>query len=292
MNRALGALLLGALLAAAGCSSSTGTGQPKVKVGGDDQGAGDKQAPGKPDAPEFVGNFLKAVGEGKVTAAAEMLTDDFKRTIARPRPGIDEDKMRGYNLGAVESFLRKAGEGKLDTMVSGGKVGSGHFFVGHVVSGAGKSEKLLIRLVPADTEAGWKVDWFHRTTAKGPQATEGSAPPEATLAAHQFLENLLGGDPALAEAVLAHSWKVREYGSKNPSDADLGYNRALVLLKLRDWKGPFTEFTIAKREAAAFEGELIDPATKQTKAYVLRVGQEKAGADRGDRWYVVDFEVK
>src|SRR5215208_3951029 len=140
-----------------------------------------------------------------------MLTDDFKHTIARPRPGNEDDKKIGHSPIAVESFLRKAGEGKLDTMVSGGKVGSGHFFVGHVVSGAGQREGLLIRLVPADDAGGWKVDWFHRTTAKGPPATEGSANPEATLVAHQFLENLLGGDPALAEAMLARSWKVREY---------------------------------------------------------------------------------
>jgi hypothetical protein len=283
-------LLLGVLLLASGCSSSSGT--PKVKVGDTNPKRDDTESgpAGAPAPQEFVGTFIKALGEGKATA--DMLTPAFRRQIARPRPGNEEDKQLGYNPIEVESFLRKAGEGRFE-IGRAGAPGPGPFFYGNVTSAAGVKQVYLIRL--AQIEGAWRIGWFHRTSAVGPAYDEGNPGPAllgAALTAHQFLENLIGGDLRLAEAVLAKSWKVREYESKTPSDVDLGYNQALVQQRLRGWKNNFASFTITKRDFAAgkpvtFAGDLMDGAKKEKRTFTMKVGQGEGG-----EWFVEEFEVK
>jgi hypothetical protein len=297
MNQATGrlaALLVGLALAAAGCAPS-GDGKAKAKVADSAKGDGGKDGTkqGPPDHPEpqaFVGTFLKALGEGK--AGPEMLTAAFKKKIAQPRAGNEEDKKLGYNARALESFLDKAGAGRFEELKMG-QAAAGPYFFGTVTSAAGRPEKCLIRL--ASESGGWKVDWFHRSTAKGTDYDAGADPEAAgaSLTAHEFLENLLGGDLHLAEAALSRDWKVRNYGSNTPSDADLGYNQSLVLQKLRGWKGDFGEFTLTRQDAvvagkpATFTGELTDAAKKVKKAFTLTASKGENG-----EWAVDEFKIQ
>lgn len=280
----------------AGCSRSTGTGNAKVKVkAGDSHGVVDGSSTGsnKLRSDEFASNFLKALSAGK--ADPELLTVSFKKKIARPRPGNEDDRKIGYNPLAVESYLKKYGEGAYDEHRSNNQTTSGPIFFGKVKAAGGQSELYVLHLVPSDEASGWKIDWFHRTSAKGPAYQPGAQSTEingAMLAAHLFLDNLLGGELLLAESLLARSWKIDNYGSKNPSDAELGYNQALVLQKLRGWKNNFNEFSFSKHEAAAgnpaiFEGVLTNAASKEMKAFTFKVIKGE-----GDEWFVDAIDIK
>jgi hypothetical protein len=284
------------LFAVAGCSKSSGTGNRNVQVGDSTpkQGGGQPGAKGnRPPPQEFVGNFIKALGEGK--ASPDVFTVAFKHTIARPRPGNEDDKRLGFNPVAVEAFLKKASLGKYDTLtLAESKVGP--VFRGIVMLNAGSQEVCVIRLAPAEGDEGWRIAWFHRTGVypKGIPVIEELTADNGGgwLAAYTFLENLLGGELVLAEAVLAKAWKVREYGSENPSDADLGYNQALVLQRLKSWRNGFTEFTIARRatdggKTVTFEGQLIEPGKTERKTYSLKVAKHDSG-----EWFVEDFAIK
>ena len=85
-------LPLGIALAFAGCRSKT-TEPPKLAVGKN----ATVQKPGEPDPAEqrtqFIGNLLESLNNRSVDA--ELFTPSFKKKIARPRHGNDDDKQAG-----------------------------------------------------------------------------------------------------------------------------------------------------------------------------------------------------
>ena len=304
--RLVGLLVMLAVIAA-GCAPSKGTGTatgkgpPTLKIAGpenkevrvDNKEVPIVEPPGKVAAPQFVGNFLRALGESK--ANDDLFTFAFKKKLARPRFGNDDDKKLGYNPLAVDAFIAKIGQGKYDDTLSFWKAASGPFFFGHVKTAAGEMENYFLGLVSSNAPAGWKIDWLHRTTAKGPPYTTEDPGPEligANLAAHCFLENLLGGEIALAEATIAQAWKEDKCWGKTPSTAEIGYNPALLVQKFKEWKADAVEFAFVKREVAAgkpavFEGLLLDASNKPLKDFTLKVSK-----NANSEWLVEEIEIK
>ena len=297
-------VLLTSCLLAGGCGSSSGTSkQPPtaaIKVVGSDgipskppTEKGSSPAPvTKPSPQEFVGNFLKAAGEGQ--ANADSLTLAFKKKIARPEQNDAAQQKLGYNPNKVEEFLKKASYGNPEKALDLGQADSGPFFHGSLKTAGGPVENCLIRLIPSDAAAGWQIDWFQRTTAKGPAYTLENPGPDligAMLAAHEFLENLLGGDLTLAEAVMSNAWKRDLAWSTTDSNKEQGYDSKLLQnLKLKPLKQNFTEFSFRKREAALgkpaiFEGDLMSADGKETKPFALKAAKNETG-----EWVVEDFK--
>ena len=116
--------------------------------------------------------------------------------------------------------------------------------------------------MPGDKPGSWRIDWFdahEKVFVPYFSNHMGRDMVDAELAVDCFMDNLLGGDSALAEAMLSARLEEARISQRQPSDADLGYNRRLVLQKLHGWKGDYPHYGIAKRrevsagETARFE---------------------------------------
>jgi hypothetical protein len=247
---------------------------------------------GKPQAFMFLGDFLKALREGN--ASPDQLTLAFKKKIARPDLKDESQQKLGYNPRKVEEFLSKAGSGTPGPMLPG-QSASGPFFYGSFKTASGQPDYCLIRLVPSNDPVGWQVDWFHRSSAKGPHLVAGDPVPEllgAQLVAHEFIENLIGGDLTLAEAVMSLPWKRDLYWSVSESNKDQGYDSKLLQQKMLEWRNGFVEFTITRRQLALgkpaeFEGALINGAKQNNRrSFSLVVNKDASG-----EWVVESLSI-
>jgi hypothetical protein len=287
-------------IVAGGCSgksspSADGKNPTPLNVQVGPNGSSGKQAGSNdatPQAVVFVGNFLKALREGN--ASSDQLTLAFKKKIARPDFKDEAQQMLGYNQRKVQEFLTRAGTGTLGAFLEG-QSAAGPFYYGSFKTAAGQPEYFLIRLVQSNDQAGWQVDWFHRSTAKAPHLVDGNPGPEligAQLVAHEFIENLIGGDLTLAESVMNLPWKRELYWSVSDSNKDQGYDSKLLQQKMLEWRNGFVEFTITRRQhalgtSAVFEGELVNQAKKDNRrTFSLVVNKEANG-----EWVVKDLKI-
>jgi hypothetical protein len=301
MNRATDWLVAAMVMVVFGCNSKPsptanakdqGKNPPplNVQVGpnNDQPGVND----GRPQPFEFLGNFIKALREGH--ASPFQLTVAFRKKIARPDLKDPTQQKLGYNPRKVEEFLTKAGKGTQGAFLEG-QSASGPFYYGSFKTSTGDTDYCLIRLKPSTDPEGWQVDWFHRSTAKSPNLTAGNPTPDfmgAQLVAHEFIENLIGGDLTLAEAVMSLPWKKELYWSVAESNKDQGYDSKLLQQKMLEWRDGFVAFTITRRSLipgrpAEFEGELINMAKNDNRRTFTIV----VNKDTNDEWVVESLKI-
>ncbi len=285
------ALLLYFALVSTGCSKSD---PDSLKVAPKPESdSKEKEKPGEQakqlPASEFALRFLQMLQKGEVSANDLSLA--FKKKIAWPREGNELE----YDPDRVNEYLKKMATGKFPDSVSMIDTATGPFFYGQVATEAGKHEGFVLRLTPSG-KTGWQVDWLHRSPFVVDSYNVDSPGPDlvgAQLAAQCFVENVLGGDPRLAESLLSTKWKQDHYWSKAPSNAARGYDRALVMREIGEWrKGAYTEYAFAHREVAAgkpalFEIIAQDADKKMPKTFKLTMNKEANG-----EWVVGDVEVK
>jgi hypothetical protein len=274
------------ILALGGCQSSSST--PPTLAIGDKKETKSIEAP-RSDSTPFIGEFMESVNKRQVSP--DQLTASFKRMIAPPR---DEAARKiGYDSTQLDKYLKKTCAGAFSDSFRLVQTSNGPWILGELKAAGGVTEAYGVHVVPSSEPGGWRVDSFYRSTVSYPHV-ENVANPElagAELAAHCFMDNLLGGDVRLAAAVLSRAWKVREYPSKNPSDVD-GYNEAMVLAKLpRDWKGNFSEYAVdPKIEFDAGKPVIIafalDSEKKPKKTFILTFAKESSG-----EWFIDDIKI-
>jgi hypothetical protein len=194
----------------------------------------------------------------------------------------------------MEEFLQKINTGEYSSTFTFLPSTEGPYVLGDVATKAGGKEGYFIHLVPAEGSKDWQIGWFHRSKAASPIVTDVPVAQlvGAQMAAQRFMDNLLGGNLPLAEAALAASWKILEYPSKAPSDADRGYNQSLVLQKLRGWQGDYAGYAFADRQLtpgkpATFVIVALDAKSNVKKSFALKV--EKGP---GNEWFVGEVEVE
>ncbi len=243
-------------------------------------------------APEFIATFIKALNEG--TPADDMLAPAFKQIVAKPRFGSEEDSKLGYNKIALESSLSRFRsahftEGYILPSNSGTTIN----YWGTIAAAGGKNLRFLIMAVPADRPGGWLISWFHVTSAMGAHyrdlTAENLAP---ALVCRQFLDNLIGGDLASAEAVMNIDWKQSLAFSTTDSNKEQGYDsRLLQDLKLKSWAANALDYSISNSKPGEkclyYFGILIGKNGKDLKTFTLKVVHESSG-----NWTVEQFEVK
>jgi hypothetical protein len=297
------ALLLGALLlAVTGCGDSPTSAPIVIKAAPEPKKEPD--TPSDRTAKGFIGQFLENLSNGETDP--DLFTLGFKKKIARPKN--EDDATLGYSKDKFDAFLRKIG--RADKNADGDKIGGGGnqyekrfvfvdaaegpYALGEVKTKGGRTEGYLMHIIPAENPSGWQIDWFQHSPVFISYVADDLKPDAvgAELTIHRFIENLLGGDLLLAEATLSRAWKVKNYGSNNKPDADLGYNEPLVLQKLSEWKGDYPKYAITDREFAAgkptvFEVIALDAQDKPLKILKLTVKKEPTG-----EWVVDDVEVK
>jgi len=241
-----------------------------------------------PLATSFVQEFLQSLMAGK--ANPDVLTVSFMKRIARPRPKEMKDEELGYDPSKVTDYLKKMGRGKYADAFSLIDTASGPFIYGRVTNEAGATEGFVLRLVPVDST--WKIDLFYRSrfvTDTYGVDNPGTDLIGAQLAAQCFIENLLGGELLIAEALLSRSWKVDKCWSKVDPE---GYSPQLVQLKLSEWRGNYSAYSFVKRNVAPgkpAEFEIIAQKAdnKPSEMFTLKVNKDANG-----EWLVDDVKVE
>ncbi len=289
--RIVGLVLLLAAAFVGGCKpASSGTGKaPTLNIAGPGQ---NQDSTNRPPAAEYLGGFLKKLAEGK--AGPDDFTAAFKAKVARPKYMNEQHQKLGYDPNAFDAFLKKAAKGSFDS-IEAAPTASGVYFasMGKI---AGKTENCLVRLVPTDDAAGWRIGWLQRTAVVAPAFRDASLQPqqvEARIAAVAFLSTMLDGQFDLAEALMTKAYKGDLAWSNTPSNEKQGYDSGLLQnLRLKQWKGAFNEFTIASQDIAegkpaVIEGEMLDAAKQSKKPFKLILTKEPDG-----EWLLSKFEAK
>jgi hypothetical protein len=289
----LGLILAVTMGATGGCNpASTGSGKAAPALNASGQPDGQNPQAGRPQPVEFLGGFVKALSERKVSP--DSFTAVFKEKLARPKYMNEQHEKLGYDPDKFNRFLEKAAAGGFDG-VEAIPSATGTYFAS-MGKKAGKAENCVIRLVPTDDAAGWRVDWLHRSATVAPVFRDDGLTPlqmDARIAAIAFLSTTLDGQFDLAEALMTNRFKTDLAFSTTDSNKKLGYDSALLQnVKLREWKGNSVEFTITKQEIAegkpaVIAGERIDAGMLNRKPFTLTLTKEANG-----QWLVDKFESK
>lgn len=232
-----------------------------------------------PEAVAAAREFLTAVEKG--TPDLAKVTPEFKQLIGPPT--TEADKARGYSDWAAEQWLKEnlVGKAKTDTMTAASVTPE----TVAVTASARASEKpacTILRLVKSGS--GFLVDWVHFVPQKylGTFAGTGDKPAIA-FAAHAFLDTLITGQHGLTEALLSPAAKAR---LAPPLNDPLGYNRAMLGIKLAGLRGKATEWKARVTEASV-TGQLLEPGAKE-RAFTLKLVK----GPRPTEWLVEEFDVK
>jgi hypothetical protein len=237
------------------------------------------EAPKKTETGEsrragFVAAFLKSMSASE--AKSTVMTEEFKKRIAPPRN--EEERKSGYSESLAQAYLDRlvGGTWKSDAIYD---QANGATVIGTIT--AAKTIYFVLKLQDDGTQA--KVAWLHASPVRvGDRVTARPVGPD-TEAARDFLEVAVGGDGLLAAALLASELKAA-LAPPHASDADLGYNRNALALKLKAWAGSAVTL-VGTDEVGRFTGEVTRPDGKA--AFSLKVGSYA-----GNRMLVESLEWK
>jgi len=270
---------------AAGCTSPKSSSTPVVvkeekgpsKLLTDDQSKASE---------EFLGNLFAMLNEGKLTA--DRLHPRFKSIVAPPRPNNDADKATGYDASKLEAYLKTVNSGAYAPTFIFTPSPTGPYISGEVAAPGGDKESYIIHLKPDDAGKTWIVDWLQRSKALSQaQPIEfGLEFSGAPITVQAFADNLFGGEPLLAAALLTDACK------KNLYPDATGFNQPLLMQKLRDWKGSTPSYTFSCPEyvpgkPAKFEVVTLDVKQQPKKVFGLTVARQPAG-----EWLIESIEEK
>ena len=228
-----------------------------------------------PEAVEFARTFLTAADKG--TPDVTKVTPAFKQLVG------PSDKPGGYSDWGAEQWLKETLAGKIKTFVmSAASVNPDTVIVTASDQANGQPGRAVLRLTKSGS--GLLVDWVHVAPQKERFNLGGSGSPLAsTFAVNAFLDTLLKGQHALTESLLTPAAKAR---LAPPLNDPLGYNRAMLGIKLAGFRGNATEWRASGTEAAV-SGQMIDNAGT-IRSFTLKL----AKGSRPGEWLVEDFDVK
>jgi hypothetical protein len=272
-----------AVLALAGCDSGRGggSGSGVAPAGGTTTAASVGGGASPRDAAEAL---LRSLGEGKLTP--DQLTPYFRAAIAPPQ--TEDERKAGYSDAQVREWLQ-AFAGTKFAFLEQTKFGNAVVERGRAESG---DSKVAFTLRLAREDAGYKIDWLHRST----QLSLVASPADPDLLAAQdtvrnFLDLLLGGDLRQAQALMAPAWR-KQVAPPTPREVrnGLDYDPGFLTQTMRSWKGGAAGYTFPKatlgpnKDTAAFTAEL--GADGRNTAWAVKAAKDS----KTGRWLVTDFD--
>ncbi len=217
--------------------------------------------------------FLTAADKGSPDVAK--VTSAFKQLIG------PADKPGGYSDWAAEQWLKEQLTGKVKTIATwSGSAAPDTVIVAASDQAPTQPRRVVLRMVKHGT--GFLVDWVHVAPAQDRLNLGAGDSTAMAFAAQAFLDTLVTGQPTLAESLLTPAFKAR---LAPPLNDPLGYNRAMLGIKLVSFRGKATEWKGALSDMT-MTGQLVEIGKE--RPFTLKL----AKGSRPGEWLVEDFDVK